>query len=423
MNSSFALSVMIWIVLASSCQAQLFEAAAGDWPWWRGPDFNGVADAKQQVPIEWSDTENVAWKVKVPGRGHSSPTVVGQRVLLATADEKAQTQSILCFDRRTGESLWTREVNRGGFQKKISPRNTHASSTVACDGQRLFAAVSHHGSVHVNALDLNGRPVWQREVGRFEERKYPNGHAASPVLYRDVVIIAADCEAGGFLAALNRRTGKIVWKTPRPPATNYASPIVARVAGRDQVLISGCNQVASYDPASGELLWNSKAKWLQTSGTIVWEDDLVFASGGYPDSETVCIRADGSGEAVWRNNQKCFEQSLLVRDGHLYAINDGGIAFCCEARTGTELWRKRLRGPISASPVFIGEKIYASNELGTTFVYGASPDGCELLAENQLGSEAIATPAICGGQIFLRVADNTRAGRQEWLYCIQGGSE
>ncbi len=158
---------------------------------------------------------------------------------------------------------------------------------------------------------------------------------------------------------------------------------------------------------------------MQTGATPVWEGDLVFASGGFPAGETLCIRADGSGDVVWRNNQKCYEQSLLVTDGHVYAINDNGIALCWEARTGRELWRKRLRGPISASPILVGRTIYASNERGTTFVYRASPDGCKLLAENQLGTEAFATPTICGSQIFLRVATSTETKRQEWLYCIQ----
>ncbi len=421
MKSLAATSILILFFPAALCPAQLFQAAPGDWPWWRGPNFNGIADADQKVPVEWSDTKNLAWKIKLPGRGHSSPVVVGTRLFLLTADDEAQTQSVLCFDRRNGESLWAREINRGGFQKKINPKNTYATSTVACDGERLFAVISHHDAVFVNALDLDGQPLWQRKVGHWVERKYPNGHASSPVLHGNFVIISADGEAdeGGFIAALDRRSGDIVWKTPRPPASNYASPIVARVAGRDQVLITGCDQVASYAPANGKRLWSTPAKWMQTGATPVWEGDLVFASGGFPAGETLCIRADGSGDVVWRNNQKCYEQSLLVTDGHVYAINDNGIALCWEARTGRELWRKRLRGPISASPILVGRTIYASNERGTTFVYRASPDGCKLLAENQLGTEAFATPTICGSQIFLRVATSTETKRQEWLYCIQ----
>ncbi len=403
------------------CSAQLFEAANGDWPWWRGPGFNGIADPDQQVPVEWSETKNVAWKVKLPGRGHSSPVVVGNRLLLMTADDKAQTQSVLCFDRHTGESRWVREINRGGFQETINPRNTYATSTLACDSQRLFAVISHHDAVYVCALNLDGEWLWQRKAGHWVERQYPNGQASSPVLYGELVIIAADGEAdqGGFIAALNRHSGEIVWKTSRPPASNYASPVVARVAGRDQVLISGCDQVASYSPMNGKLLWSVPAKWMQTGATPVWEGDVVVASGGYPAAETLCVRADGSGRVVWRNNQKCYEQSLLITGGHVYAINDNGIALCWAVRTGEELWRKRLGGPISASPILVGNMIYASNERGTTFVCRVSPDGCELLAENQLGTEAFATPAICGGRIFLRVAVSTEGQRQEQLYCIQ----
>lgn len=416
-----ASSVLIVFFSSALCPAQLFQAAPGDWPWWRGPSFNGVADADQKVPVDWSDTKNVAWKIKLPGRGHSSPIVVGTRLFMLTADDEAQTQSVLCFDRRNGESLWAREINRGGFQKKINRKNTYATSTVACDGKRLFAVFSHHEAIFVYALDLDGQPLWQRKAGHWVERKYPNGHASSPVLYGNFVIISADGEAdeGGFIAALDRRSGSIVWKTPRPPASNYASPVVARVSGRDQVLITGCDQVASYAPSDGRQLWSTPAKWMQTAATPVWEGDLVFASGGFPVAETLCIRADGSGDVVWRNNHKCNEQSLLVRDGHVFAINDNGIALCWEAQTGKELWRKRFRGPISASPVLLGRTIYASNERGTTFVYRASADGCKLLAENQLGTKAFATPAICGSRIFLRVATWTGTEWQEWLYCIR----
>ena len=411
--------LLIAAFTSSTCQAQLLNASEGDWPWWRGPNFNGVAEAGQQAPVAWSETKNVAWKATVPGRGHSSPTVVGNRILLATADDQAQVQSVVCFDRKTGKQLWNRDVNRGSFPSQIQRKNTHASCTIACDGARLFAVFYHHDRIEIVALDLSGDIAWRRIAGEFEPRKYKNGYAASPLLFGDFVIVAADHEGAGFLAAFDRTTGKPVWKTLRPSLSSYASPIVARVAGRDQLLISGCELVASYNPGNGRLLWKTTATTMQAAGTMVWDGDLVFASGGFPEPETVSVRADGSGEIVWRNSQKLFEQSMLVHEGHVYAINDNGIAICWEARTGAQRWRKRLQGPISASPILSDGKIYLSNELGTTWVYRASPEQFGLIAENQLGSEAFATPTICGGQIFLRVADVVGDRRQETLYCIQ----
>jgi len=412
-------ALLIATAVASTCHAQLPKARAGDWPWWRGPSLNGVAESRQQAPVAWSKTDNVAWTVPVPGRGHSSPTVVGNRIFLTTADYQAQVQSIICFDRATGKQLWKHDVNQGGLPSRINRKNTHASASVACDGSMLFAAFLNHDSIQVVAVDLSGKPVWEQVAGKHTPDEYKNGYAASPLLYGNLVIIANDFDGDAFLVALDRKTGEQTWKTPRPSRINYASPIVADVAGRHQLLISGGDIVASYDPRSGEQLWKAAATTMATAGTMVWEGDLVFASGGYPVAETVCIRADGSGKVQWRNNQKCYEQSMLVVDGHLYAINDNGIALCWNAQTGEEQWRERLRGPISASPVLAGENIYASNELGTTWVYRATPEKFVLVKKNQLGTETFATPIICGNQIFLRVGDSSGGQQQETLYCIE----
>jgi outer membrane protein assembly factor BamB len=151
---------------------------------------------------------------------------------------------------------------------------------------------------------------------------------------------------------------------------------------------------------------------------MVWDGDLAYASGGYPERETLAVRTDGSGEIVWRNREKCYEQSILAHDGYVYAMNDSGIALCWNARTGEEMWKTRLGGPISASPILAAGHVYCSNEKGTTFVFRADPQRFELVAENQLGEEAFATPTICDNCIFLRVASGTGETRQEMLYCL-----
>ena len=420
MKTSLSLAVLLAASTAASISyAQLPAARAGDWPWWRGPNRNGIAESEQRTPVAWSESENVAWKVPVPGRGHSSPTVAANRVFLTTADEQAEVQSVLCFDRGTGKQLWKHDVARGGFPSRINPKNTHASPSAACDGTRVFSAFLTHDGIQVVALDLDGKPIWERVAGRFTPDEYKNGYAASPLLYGRFVIIAGDFDGDAFLVALDRETGRQVWRTPRPPRINYASPIVADIAGRHQLLISGGDIVASYDPRSGKQLWKVAATTMATAGTMVWEGDLVFASGGYPDAETVCVRADGSGEILWRNRQKCYEQSMLAVDGHVYAINDNGIALCWNAETGEEQWRKRLGGPISASPVLSGELIFASNELGTTWVYRATPQKFDLVTKNEVGTDAFSTPSICGNQIFLRVGESADGKRQEMLYCIE----
>ena len=407
------------LVVPQLASAQILKAAKGDWPWWRGPNFNGIAESGQQAPIHWSDSKNVAWKAAVPGRGHSTPIVVGNRVFLQTADDSTKSQSVLCYERSSGKRLWHKELNRDNLQEKINPKNTYATSTIACDRGRLFVLFGNNAAVQATALDLEGNVVWTTTAAPFTEKKYANGYAASPLLYGDTVIIAVDCEGGGTLLALDRDTGKRVWATRRVGKTNYASPVVGHVAGRDQLLIGGLDMVASYDPVNGQPFWDAPAISMQTSGTPVWEGDMVFAAGGFPTGSAAGIHADGSGTIAWKNNHRIHEQSLLVHRGHVYAVNDTGIALCWETRTGREVWKHRLKGPIAASPTLVDDKIYLTNELGTTWVYRATPQGYEELAVNQLGTIVYASPTICAGQIFLRVADTVDGKRSETLYCLE----
>ena len=388
----------------------------GDWLTWRGPNANGIAVNGQSVPVNWSETDNVVWKTSVPGRGHSSPTVVGDRIVLTTAD--GQSQSVVCFDRGNGKKLWQTTIHQGGLPPQIHTKNTHASPTVACNGELLFASFNNSNSVSLTALNLDGEQVWQKNAGPYQPNKYKFGYAPSPLLYDSLVIVASEYDGKSFLVAYQQETGTEAWRIPRPKLISFSSPIVGHVAGRDQLLISGCNAVSSYDPKTGRQLWTTKATTQATCGTMVWEDDLVFASGGYPDKETVAVKADGSGIVVWRNREKCYEQSMLVTGGYLYAVNDNGIAFCWRAKDGREMWKQRLGGAVSSSPTLVGDTIYCANEAGTMFVFKANPQKYEAVARNQLGTETFASPAICGDQIFIRAATGSGAARKETLYCI-----
>jgi outer membrane protein assembly factor BamB len=193
---------------------------------------------------------------------------------------------------------------------------------------------------------------------------------------------------------------------------------VARVAGKDQVLLAGCNLFSSYDAASGKPLWSVAATTEECVGSVVVEGDLAFASGGYPKSETVAVRADGSGEVVWRNNTKIYVPSMLAHEGHLYGVTDSGIAVCWEAATGKECWKERLGGVFNASPVLAGKHLFVAREDGTTFVIAPDPAKLNVVAQNKLGSEVFATPSFAGNCIYLRVAETVDGKRQEFLYCV-----
>ncbi len=393
-------------------------SAENDWPYWRGPSRNGIAAKGQSVPTEFGDNKNVTWKTPVPGRGHSSPIVVGNLVVLETSDGQAKQHSVVAFERSTGKQLWKTDLSKGGFPAKNHPKNTEATPTVACDGERLFVTFFHAKTVVCTALDFNGKQVWQQVVGPFNPKRYEYGYASSPTLYRNSVIIATEFDGTSAITALDRATGKQLWKTPRRDNITFSTPVVAHVAGKDQLLISGAQKVASYDPANGKLLWDVTGTTHATCGTMVWTSDIVLASGGYPDKETIAVKADGSGKVLWRNKQKCYEQSMLALDGYVYALDDDGILFCWRATDGHEMWVKRLAGPVSSSPVLAGGHIYQANEAGTWFVFKPNPEKFELVAENQLGDEAFPSPAVAGNQLFIRSATHSGGKRQEWLYCF-----
>jgi outer membrane protein assembly factor BamB len=390
--------------------------AATDWPWWRGPNRNGIAAADQKPPLTWSETENVRWKSPVPGRGHGSPTVVGDQVFLAAAEPDREVQSVLCFDRNTGKLLWQTEVHQGGFETKGNSKSSLASSTVACDGTRIFINFLNAGAIHTTALDRSGRKIWQTKITDYVLHQ---GFGSSPAVYGPLLLVSADNKGGsGAIAALNRETGEIVWKQPRPKTPNYTSPIVLNVAGREQLIFSGCDLVTSFDPLTGKKFWEIEGSTTECVTSVVTDGNLIFTSGGYPTNHISAVAADGSGKVVWKNGTRVYVPSMLVRDGYLYTVLDAGVAMCWKCDTGKEIWKGRIEGTFSASPVMVGDLIFATSEAGKTYIFKASPDGFELVGNNQLGSDVFATPTIVGSRIYMRVASQQDGKRVESLYCI-----
>jgi outer membrane protein assembly factor BamB len=386
-----------------------------DWPWWRGPTRDGIAAAGQKLPLKWSDSENIVWKVPVPGRGHGSATVVGDQVFLAAADHEREIQSVLCYDRQTGKLLWQTEVHRGGFTTKGNKKASLASSSVACDGERIFINFLNNDAVYTTALSRDGKKLWQTKVSDFLIHQ---GFGSSPAVYQGLVLAAADHRGAGAVVGMDRATGTVVWKYERPKTPNYTSPIILPVAGRDQCLMTGCDRVTSLDPLTGKQLWDIEGSTTECVTSIVSDGQLVFTSGGYPRNHVAAVRGDGSGEVAWQKNTRVYVPSMLVKDGYLYAVLDSGVAVCWKSDSGKEIWQGRLGGTFSASPVLADDRIFATNEKGQTFIFRATPDGFHLLGENQLGDEVMATPTICGGRIYQRVAHHAGGKRQEMLYCI-----
>lgn len=400
-----------------------------DWARWRGPYGNGIAAPDQKPPTTWDETTNVLWKVKVPGRGHASPIVIGDRILLATSDQTQQTQSVLCYHRSNGELIWQTEVNRGELNRKLHPNNTNASSTVATDGERVFAVFNNRDSVYITGLSLEqGEKLWEHRVGGYDPY-YKFGFGASPIVHGDHVIIANHNNGDPAMVAYRTTTGEEIWRVKCEVGTGYSTPVVIDIDGEEQLVISGLGRIASYNPTDGNLLWETPTKWQVSCGTVVWDDETVYASGGFPAGQTLAVKANGAGKLAWENSQKSYEQSMLFYDGYLYTHTDSGLVFCWRGSDGQIMWRTRFspRGqiPQSASPVLANGNIYITAENGETLVFKAIPDQFIEISRNKLGDQAFASMAVCGNQIFTRVAfleDGDRNKRQEWLYCIGEGS-
>lgn len=387
-----------------------------DWSSWRGPAGNGIA-AATNAPTQWSEREGIRWMSEIPGRGHGSPIVVANHVLLATAREGEAQQLVLAYDRITGNKLWERVVHEGNFpdQSEIHNKGTHANSTLVSDGRAAYIAFFNNKRVTATALDLDGRIVWQTELGPFSSKF---GYAPSPVLYRSLVIFAVDNWGGGYLVAVDAASGQVAWRVSRAAKNSHSSPLITNVGGRDQLLIAGCDEVCSYDPASGEQLWATAGTSETTCGTMVTAGDLVFASGGYPNKQTICLTA--TGKQVWTSKTSVYEPSLLAVGELLFAVTDSGIAYCWSAKDGSELWKERLGGNFSASPTYCNGNVYVSDLSGKTYVFAASGEKYREISVNRLGNDCYASPAITEGEIYLRVGFGSGRDRQEKLVAIGG---
>lgn len=378
---------------------------AGDWPWWRGPTHDGIA-ATQSVPQRWSEDENILWKVAVPGKGHASPIVVEDRVFLPTANDENNTMSLLCYDRASGNLHWKKEIHRGPFMH-MHKKNSQASATPAWDGKLVFTVFMIDDGIFVTALDREGDIVWQTRAGDFDSK---HGYGSSPFLYKSLVIVNGDNQGTGFLAALDRNTGEVVWRIERKNNSSFATPVVVKIDGVDQLLLSGHNTVCSYDPGDGRLRWKSEGPAATTANTLLSYQGLVFASGGWPEHNVMAVRADGSGEIAWQKGIKSYVPSPVIIDDRLLVVQDANIIRLFDPESGKEFWKERLgRRGYSASPTVVDDVVYLPDETGEVHVFRAG-ETFEKISSNKLEGDGMASPVICGDKIFLRTSTH--------LYCI-----
>lgn len=379
------------------------EVSESDWPWWRGFAHNNHAFGPLP-PLTWSETENILWKVAIPGRGHSSPCVLGNRILLTTATEDDAAQHAMCVDATSGTVLWQTKVHHGEFIYR-NQKNSQASSTAATDGRQFFCLFPINNSIWLSSLSLDGDILWQCDVGPYVSKE---GFGASPLIVGDVVIVAADNVNRSWVAAVHRTTGEIVWRYPRGPGTSYASPGLLDFDGSKLVTLAGLDRVVALKPEDGGEAWSISGPDM-TASTPVEGDGLLFVTSCTQDSGIYGIRLSDPPEMMWRLPMKVEVPSPLYVNGRVYLAQDIGVIVCLNADTGTEIWKHRLGGNASASPVAIEDHVLVSLEDGRTVILKAG-DEYTLVAENKLDDDGLyATPAIVRGQIFLRTVGHLYA--------------
>ncbi len=417
-----------------------FFTVDNDWYQWRGPNNDGMA--RGDIPLEWNDNKNVAWRAPIPGRGFSSPIIWGDKIFLTTAVPTENTATsaaqqrpgrhprgdvglgrehkfvILCLDRRTGNNLWER------IAKVATPHEGYhlqygsfASNTPVTDGRHLYV---FFGSRGLYKYDLEGKLVWEKQFAPMRMRN-GFGEGVAPVLDGDVLYLKFDQEEGSHMLALDKQTGKELWRVTRDEVSSWSQPLVVTHNGRKQVVVSASNKVRSYDPSTGKTIWECSGLGVNVIPSPVTAEGVVYVMSGHVRPNMLAIRLEREGDLtgtdaiIWSNKRgNPYTSSPILHDNKLYFVTDTGMLSCFNARTGEAYYQQqRLPKPYNfkASPVGVNGKLYLATEEGDVVVVKMG-EKYEVLATNTLTDQSfIATPAVAGGSLYLR--------SQGTLYCIR----
>jgi outer membrane protein assembly factor BamB len=385
--------------LALRCIAASAEALR-QWPAFRGPTGQGHA-LHADLPLEWNkEGRNILWRVKVPGKGNSSPVVWDNRIFLTSADDTGEERAVHCFSRTDGKLLWTRAAPPKP-PEAVRDKNGYASATPVTDGERV---ISFLGACGILCHDFEGNLLWHYDLPKI---KTSHGTGSSPVLYKDLVIVLQDQDQSETVfVALDRKTGKKVWQGKRGKGTTWSTPVIVRVGDRDELLMAGAKTVKGYDPTTGKELWTLSGPTHEVIPMIVVGNEMVYSASGR-NGPTIALRPGGEGDItqkamVWRSTRSGphVPSPLLVGD-LLFTFNDMGIINCLEAATGTLIWQERMDDCFSASPLAAGDRIYIPGESGMTYVLKAGRK-LEVLARNDMGEPILASLAAVEHQLILR---------------------
>jgi outer membrane protein assembly factor BamB len=398
------------------------------------------------LPAEWSTTKNIKWKTPIDGRGHSSPIVWENKIFVTTAIEgevvegakatkhmidnkefvhpdsiganKKHTFKVVALNRDTGKILWQAVAWEGTPYDDRHRKSSYAASTPATDGKMVYA---FFGSEGLYAYDYNGKLAWKADLGKMGTLGM--GTAASPIIFENLVIVQCDEENGtaSFIVALDKKTGKEVWKTPRKIQVSWSTPLLVKTAKRAELIASGTESIVSYDPATGKELWTHKGVESNAIPSPVANSEFVYLVAGYPAKIAMAIRLGGSGDLTGTPNVPwkyakgtAYVPSPILYGDYLYLTTDRGILTCIDAKTGEvkyEGGRIPIPATFTASPVAFDGKILMTSEDGDTFIVKAGPKH-EIIGTNSVGEPVYASPAMADGRIYIRGEKN--------LYAIGG---
>jgi outer membrane protein assembly factor BamB len=413
-----------------------------NWPSFRGASASGIAEG-YLLPSTWdaATSQNISWKTPIPGLGHSSPIIWGNRIYLSTAisgqekpelkvglygdiasvkDDTSHRWIVYCLDKQSGKVVWEKTVYTGVPKIKRHPKSTHASATLATDGRNL---VAFFGSEGLHCFDMNGKQIWKKDLGILDSAYYVAPEAqwefgSSPVIYQDKVLIQCDVLNGAFVAALNIKDGSEAWRTSRDDVPTWGTPTVYSNGGNAQMIVNGYKNIGSYDVKTGKQIW-----WLKGGGDIpvpapVVAHEMVFITNAHgPMAPIYAIRLNATGDISLKADETAnqFVAWSAPRDGaylitplvygdYLYSCKNNGVLYCFEARTGKRLYQERLGSGttgFTASPVAGDGKLYLSSEDGDIYVVKSGRQ-FEILSKNSMGDICMASPAISEGVIYFR---------------------
>ena len=403
------------LILSLLCSATAVLSAE-NWPQWRGPSLNGISSEKN-LPVRWSPTENITWKLPMPAWSGSSPIVWGDHIFLNVAD--GREMHLWAVDRQRGVALWKRLL--GGGDTRMMKQNMSSPSPVT-DGRHVWVMT---GTGILKAFDFTGKEIWMRDIqqeyGRFGLQW---GYGSSPLLHEDALYVQVlhgmHTDAPSYVLRIDKATGKTVWRVERPTRARfespdaYTTPALVRAGGATEIVITGADVVTGHDPATGKELWRAdglnpsdEGNYRIVASSVVY-GDVIYASSR--ERPMLALKAGGRGDVTKSHLVWSFANGpdvpTPVTDGtYVYVVNDRGIVWCLDAKTGKEVYgRTRIKsGTYSGSPVLADGKLYVTNEDGVTVVFKAGPK-FELLAENDLDDYSLSSPAISDGQIFIRTS-------------------